>query len=294
MYNVEIQNSNGDILTLTQKETDFQIISITGLNPPSAQINNSTVAGKDGTIFNSSKLNNRNIVITIKINGEVSQNRQLLYRYFVTKDKCRFYFENENATDMLGNALFVYIDGYVENFECDLFQNGQTAQISIICPDPYFKSMIDWTDDLSKATNNFYFEFAIDDGDPIPFSEISLEKTVDVFNYSENPTGLTIKINVLAGVNEIKIVNTGTGETLTLNYNFIANDKIIIDTNKGNKSITLIRNGQNINIFGALKKGSTFFQLKVADNFFSYLVDNGSGDENVEIIFNHTTLYRGV
>lgn len=94
----------------------------------------------------------------------------------------------------------------------------------------------------------------------------------------------------------MQIRNTQTGERITLNYSFIKGDKIIINTNKGKKSIKLIRNGVESNIFTSMQKGSTFFQLSIGDNYFSYLVNGSSLDEEelVYIIFKHFTLYRGV
>ena len=70
--------------------------------------------------------------------------------------------------------------------------------------------------------------------------------------------------------------------------------EIIIDTNRGQKSITLIREGITFNLFTAIQKGSKFFQLSLGDNFFSYLVDEGSSDASVHIVFKYYTLYRGV
>ena len=75
MFKCEIENINHEILTLTQNESEYQVMSITGLNPPNAQINRSTVAGMDGTKFNSSKLNERAITIILKLNGDVEKTR---------------------------------------------------------------------------------------------------------------------------------------------------------------------------------------------------------------------------
>lgn len=302
MFKCKIENTKNNILTLTQDETNYQVLSITGLNPPKAQINTSTVAGLDGAKFNSSKLQSRNIVITLKINGDIEANRISLYKYFSTKEWCKFYYENEHRN--------VYIDCYVETFECDFFTNSEIAQISLICPNPYFKDMQEIIDDISKALSAFEFPFAFgDDGatnvgidgttdEAIEFSTIETTRVTDVVNNSESKTGLIINVEFLKNVNKLLIKNTGTGEEFTIdrtNYGgFIKNDKLIIDTNKGNKSITLIRNAEEINVFPSLKKGSVFFQLDIGDNYFSYLADDGNNDEGIAITFNHYTVYGGV
>ena len=71
MFTLKIENIKNTILELTQNESNYQILSVKGLNPPNAQINRSTIAGLDGSKCNSSKLEERNIVITLKLNGDI-------------------------------------------------------------------------------------------------------------------------------------------------------------------------------------------------------------------------------
>lgn len=286
MYTAKIQNANGNILTLTGNEPNFQVVSITGLNPPPAQVNTTSIAGLDGAKFNSAKLNTRNIVITLRLNGNVENNRQLLYMYFRTKEKCTFYYSNNN--------LDVSIQGYVETVECNLFARGEQMQISIICPFPYFASIDEIIADISNETGAFTFPFAIDIGDPIPFSIYQSNKVTNVFNNSESETGVIIEVDIQDGVDDIKITNTVTGEYIWLESHFMTNDKVIINTNKGKKSVSLVRNGVITNIFGTVMQGSTFFQLAVGDNEFAYQIDDGSSDEYVFITFRFYYLYRGV
>lgn len=286
MYTAQIENAGGEVLTLTGNETNWQIISITGLNPPNAQINVTNIAGLDGAKFNSSKLNTRNIVIMLKLNGNVEENRQLLYQYFRTKETCTFYFKNENRD--------VSISGYVETVECELFSSGEILQASIICPYPYFKAIAEIIADISNELAAFTFPFSINIGEPIPFSLYISNRVTNVENNSESETGIIIQIDVLDSINSIQIKNTDSGETMTLNYSFQENDRVIINTNKGQKSIQLIREGETINIFSAMAQGSVFFQLKVGTNHFGYLIDSGANDEDVFITFNYSNVYRGV
>ena len=104
MYTAKIENHNG-ILTLTGNESKWQVISITGLNPAPAQVNLTDIASLDGAKFNSSKLATRNIVITIRLNGDVESNRLFLYRYFSSKDNVTFYYKNSHLdTFKIGRA----------------------------------------------------------------------------------------------------------------------------------------------------------------------------------------------
>lgn len=285
MFVCKIENTKNNILRLTQNESDFQILSIQGLNPPNAQINTSKVANLDGSKFNSSTMNERNLVITIKLRGDIEKNRIRLYSFFRSKEWCKFYYKNDSRD--------VYIEGYVESIECDLFSNKEIMQISIICPNPYFKAIEEIIDDISKALAAFEFPFAIN-LPGVEFSTIDNSKITNVHNDSENETGVIITIDVLNTISKIQIKGTSTGDTFTLNYDFVADDRITINTNKGEKSVSLLRNATNINLFPALQKGSVFFQLDIGDNFFSYIVDDGTKDDAVQIAFKHYTLYGGV
>lgn len=286
MFTLKIENTRGSIIRLTQNEGRFQVLKVEGLNPPNAQINRSTAVGMDGSNFNSSKLLERNIVITLKLNGEIEKNRIELYRYFKTKEWCKIYYTN--------NSRDVYIEGYIETNEVSPFNDKETMQISIICPDPYFKSLNEIIEDISKTLALFEFPFSIEKNEPIPFSEIDKTKITNVINESESEAGMIIEIDFLNHVEAIQLKNTTNGNTMTLNYPFLSNDKVLINTNKGHKSIKLLRDGLEYNIFNAMLKGSTFFQLDVGDNFFSYLADNGESDSQVSIRFKHYTIYEGV
>lgn len=288
MFECKIENLRNNILTLTQRESDFQVFDIQGLNPPKAQINVSKIAGIDGSRFNSSKLEERNIVLYVKLNGDIERNRLLLYTYFPTKEWCKFYYKN--------GCRDVYIEGYVETVEITSFTNNEVMQISIVCPNPYFKAAADIVDDISKALARFKFPFSIEVNEPVAFSTIDASRITDVYNNSETETGVIIEVNVRGSINSLEIKNTQTGESIKLTYPFIKYDTIIINTNKTEKSIKLIRNGVESNIFTSIRKGSTFFQLSLGDNYFSYLVNNDPNDDNelVHIVFKHNTLYRGV
>lgn len=286
MYEAKIGNVNGEVLLLTGNEPVYQVINITGLNPPKAQINTTTMVGLDGAKFNSSKLETRNIVLTVKINGDVEANRLKLYQYFRTKEWCKFYYSNDSVN--------VFIVGYVESVECNLFTNNETAQISILCPYPYFKSLTEIVTDISNTLGLFVFPFSINLGEPIAFSSYDENKVSNVYNASESETGVVIQITFLASASSIEIKNTLTGDDLTLNYSFQENDVVTINTYKGQKSISLLRAGMTSNIFSALEQGSTFFQLAMGSNLFGYLVDGGSGNESVLVTFTHNTEYRGV
>ena len=286
MFRLEVENATGAALVLTGKEAQYQVINIEGLNPAPAQINTTPIANLDGALFNSSRLDVKNIVITIRINGDVERNRLRLYDYFPTKERVTIYYSNDTRD--------VFIEGYVENLECDLFNISELAQISVLCPDPYFQSIDELVTDISNTIALFHFPFAIDYDDPVPISEYEISRITNVYNEGSSETGVIIDILAKSDFSSITIQNVQTGDGLTLDYAFLTNDEIIINTNKGHKSVFLIRSGRSTNIFTAVRRDSVFFQLKAGDNLFGYVVNGDLQNEDVNIRFTRRTIYRGV
>lgn len=286
MFSLKVENAKGAILELTNDETNFQVTNVEGLTPPNATINTSDFANGDGSSFNSSKIPNREIVITVYINGDVQTNRLTLYKYFRSKNWCKIYYKDDQRD--------VYIEGYVQTMEAPIFTQKQVAQISILCPDPYFKDVETIVQSISKALKKFIFPFSININKPIPFSEFELEKVTNVINESESETGFIINVSFMGKVDKLEIRNVDTGENFIIDYKFIANDKLVINCNRGSKSVILTRDATEYNLIPYVRSGSIFFQLGVGDNNFSFLADEGVSDMSVDIQFYYYKVYLGV
>ena len=237
----------------------------------------------DGSVFNSSHINDRVITITMAINGPAEANRLLLYRYFKTKYPVRFYYKN--------GVRDVYIDGYVSKFSVEYFEKKQTAQIEISCPMTLFREVKESVTEFANIENMFVFPFAIEVAG-IPFSEIALGEQKTIINGGDVETGVIIKLNALGTVLNPKIYNVDTSDRMTLSVEMQAGDEITINTRKKEKSITLLRDGVQTNIVGKLDAGSTWFNLIPGDNIFTYEADESP--EHLQCIFIINNQFEGV
>ncbi len=149
MYQIAIQNASGDRLELTENK-DY-IVTASGLSPENANIVTATVANMPGAKYVSSKKQKRNIVLMIYPQRDIETSRINLYKYISTGAWIRVFFANDTRS--------VYIDGYVESFETDLFARTQAAQVSILCPDPAFIDVQKMTVINSVSTPRFSFPF---------------------------------------------------------------------------------------------------------------------------------------
>lgn len=284
MFTLRIENSKGQIIQLTQNESSYQVVNVEGLNPPKSNIYTNPVANMDGAKFKSSKIDMRNIVITVKISGEVEKNRLNLYRYINTKKWCKIYYTNGSRE--------VYAEGYCETIETDLFSMKQEVQISILCPDPYLRSIETIYYDLSKVYGAFRFPFAIDSVG-IEFSVLDMGRVTTVFNEGELETGMIITLTALAdNVQGIEISNADTSDYMYLDVTMNEGDVIKINTNKGQKSIIMISDGVETNIINKLGGSSTWLQLESGFNNFTYSTD--SSDQFLKVEFDYNHQYEGV
>lgn len=300
---VRVTNYLGESLTLELKnpwDIGIAITKIEGLGPVKADINSTEISSGDGARFNSARIGTRNIVFTFRLleSPTVEDSRQKTYKYFPVKTNVSLLFETDNR--------LCQITGYVESNKPNIFSEEEDTQISIICPNPYFISMENGgmnTVVFFGSEPTFEFPFSNESlTDPlIIFGNIKLRQEEIVPYDGDSQVGFTIKMHALGEVRQITIYNTKTRESMKIDTDIlneitgsgiIAGDEITISTIKGDKYITLLRDGEEINILNALGKDVDWFQLAKGDNRFAYICEYGA--ENLEFSINYQTLYEGV
>lgn len=306
IYSIVVTNYLGDRIKLELGKPDvsgFLIKSITGLGPAKANVNTTEVSTNDGSLFNSARLSQRNIVLDMvfinTVYGEsIEDLRQKSYKYFPLKKSVELTIETDNR--------YVKTTGYVESNEPNIFSSQEGTQISIICPDPYFYSA---GEDGNNVTN-FY---SIDPMFEFPFSNESLDEPLLVFGeiqiktegvityHGDSEIGVMIYIHAIGPATNINIYNTETREVMRINTEkissltgkgIVASDDIVINTAKGEKSITLIREGVSYNILNCLDKNTDWFTLAKGDNIFAFTAD--SGITNIQFRVENKVIYEGV
>lgn len=306
IYSIVVTNYLGDRIKLELGKPDvsgFLIKSITGLGPAKANVNTTEVSTNDGSLFNSARLSQRNIVLDMvfinTVYGEsIEDLRQKSYKYFPLKKSVELTIETDNR--------YAKTTGYVESNEPNIFSSQEGTQISIICPDPYFYSA---GEDGNNVTN-FY---SIDPMFEFPFSNESLDEPLLVFGeiqiktegvityHGDSEIGVMIYIHAIGPATNINIYNTETREVMRINTEkislltgkgIVASDDIVINTAKGEKSITLIREGVSYNILNCLDKNTDWFTLAKGDNIFAFTAD--SGVTNLQFRIENKVIYEGV
>lgn len=284
MFTLKIQNPSGEVFELTHNSQDYQIVDVQGLAPPPIAVNTAASGMIDGSFFNSARVEERNIVIIIVFNGDIEGNRQRLYKMFPVKQPCKIFFKNKNRD--------VYIEGYVETLECSLFSQREQAQISLICPRPYFESLSTVYSELARIVRMFEFPFSISANDPVPMSEIMSYPLCTISNGGDVESGFEMTIGFDDSANGVKIYNVTTQQMLGFDFVFSAGDEVTISTRSGSLEVTLLRSGQKSSLLNFLASGSRWLKLTVGDNDFTFSATSGA--DGIRIVFATADLYGGV
>lgn len=282
MFTLIVENSRGERLNLTESK-NYDLLRVDGLTPPTAAISTAVVGTMDGEKFNTARLNKRNPVLTIRPHNPVEENRINLYKWFSPKHSVKLYYSNGQRK--------VFTQGYVESVAGSLFDNPQTFQISIICPDAYLYDQTEIIQDASYAEALFEFPFAID-AEGVELSTYDNIDTIVVLNDSDTETGVTIRLTASGDVVNPIIYRRDTLESFGLNVSMRAGDVIEIDTRRGRKGVTLYRDGGQTNIINHITKNVTWFQLLPGDNQFTYTAESGEFSLTATFIYNPR--YEGV
>lgn len=270
MFTLILENEYHDRMELTHN-INYDIVSADGFDPPDAVICTTSGARTDGSIFNSSRLENRTITLTIAINYPAEENRLTLYRFFSPKR----YVKMRHITE----TRDVYTEGHVQNVTVDMFAQKQIAQVTVICSNPYLVNTEDAITNFSYVESLFEFPFSIDSAGEA-FSELHTVQEEIAINNGEVETGAIIEMHARGAVTNPSITYADTGEKIALALTLSAGDTVTINTREKQKSITLTHNGVTSSVVGYMSADSVFFQLRPGE--CALVVDASSGATNID------------
>jgi hypothetical protein len=210
------------ILGVTPKNS-LLIQKVTGLNPPDRSLFIGDYS-QDGGLYQGRRVGSRNVVFTIDLNpnpalGEtVSSLRESLYKAFIDPqvdgDYLKLLLHNDDNRE-------IYLVGYCEKFESEIFSSDTMCQISMICPDPYLRSNQDTIHEISSGWVTFPYVY---------------EGTAE--------TGFIVHIYVTTASNAITLQNNGKLMKLNGPSNYGIGDIIVLDTIRGQRSISITKSYQ--------------------------------------------------
>lgn len=244
---VEIRTAAGNLLTLPLEDVSngLYIEDIRGLDPVKATLVSSTFATMDGTQYQSSRRESRNIVLTISLEPDYSVDtvrelRHRLYQFLMPKSQVSLTFVHDSEED----DLEVTIAGRVESLETALFSKEPAVDISIICFDPDFvdEVVVEIEDETVEDTTEI---------------TISYDGTVEA--------GIIFVLHVDRTETEFTIYHTAPDNTVRqfdFSANLIVNDEVTISMVAGNKYLKLLRASTESSLLYAKSPQSPWIELE--------------------------------
>lgn len=283
MFSLKLENENGNIVDINDNQ-NYVVLSVSGLNPPSASIFTTRSPNRKGSKYNGSTLNERNIVIRIKILGDVEANRNALYEWTYTEQYVKVHYKN--------GLRDVYCEGHIEDHDNDYFTDNEVVSLAILCENPYWKDLQEIITEITNLLAQFTFAFAIDSYG-IPFSTIRDSNATSVFNYGAE-TGIRLTINCKGTVKNITIYDaTDSSRRLAIKTTLGEGWLVEIDTTASPKTVKAYKpDGSVINLMRYISHNPTWFTLKKGNNSFAFMADDGQSNMEVSVAF--TNSYLGV
>lgn len=303
IYTIIATNAKGDSVELDLANPWAGGIAVTGasgLGPAEGTINTVNFATSDGALFNSSRIKSRDIELNLKFLGsDIEAVRHKLLRYFRVKHPI--------TLDFITDYRHTYITGHVEKNEIDIFSNSEGADLTIVCPNPFFrlrdpikgKNSVRFT----SSTPSFEFEFEDLNADSptLIFGEMSSTGETIVVYEGDADTSTVVDIQFLGPAAGVKLYNTTTQTRINIDTNEIARllgstikagDRLSISSGVGDKYVKAYRDGKVYNALSALDRDSAWIFLTPGDNLITVRAD--SGIDNVSAIISYENLYESI
>lgn len=267
--------ANGNVIDLFHNPY-FDLIHVDGLTGVDNDIASATTPSMDGDKINSIRTQPRGIVLDLRIKNCVSveEAKRYVLRTIKPKQTGRLILHQDGRD--------VEISGAVESISLPRFEKRTVMQVSLYCSAPYWQDVENVLVEITRVIDAHYFPLDVG-GLAFPVEGIIMgtydtNMTRTYTNDGDAECGMIITIVALNNVSNPTIYKAD-GSFIGVNDSMTAGDKIVINTNRGEKSIT--KNG--VNILNKIKSGSTFIQLDTGDNELTVDTD-GDTEGNVYFV----------
>lgn len=156
---VSVVNQFGDEISTNfvgAYEAPYVITKIEGHGPVGADINLTQFATNDGAMYNSARVGERTLSLTLAVVAQpgktIEHARRWIYKTYAVKNRVEMAFVTDTGTYIM--------NGYVEKCEPDIFEKITKVKITIVCPDPYFYAPAKTVTSILNVKGGFEFPFA--------------------------------------------------------------------------------------------------------------------------------------
>ncbi len=218
--------------------TPFHLVDIEGIYGIESNVVTSENTTTDGSTYQGATARERNIMLSVEMEGNYRENRELLYRCFpVKRTGLMEYIEDDNHKTIeyeVESIMPGIATGKVRDYS-----------ISLKCPDPYFKDPTSIEVKMAEWVPDWYFEGDFpEEGVEFGHREAELVKEIENTSGADN-IGITVVFQADGAVTNPAIYHTESGQFTKIGYQ--GNDftlqpgqYAVINTQTGNKNIYLL------------------------------------------------------
>lgn len=297
--------STGELLTLdiegASDDAGLLIISMDGISSPNATINTLEGPNIPGSVYNSKRIQQRNIVLTIAVTTQgdkEEEDKQNLYKFFPVGEQI--------ILGITTHSKDVWVACRVESNPISQFAKIENSAISLICPFAWFYGVDELLLQFSGTMSEFSFPFSNESltENLINFGEIVKYAVHNLSYPGDVESGVVVTMHARGLVQDIYLYNGTYNQTMYIDTSIsipgildgfngmVAGDDIIIDTRVGSKSIRLVRDGLEYNMINSLGIFSPWLTVFPRLNELSF--STTEGQDLLDISMRIPVLYSGV
>lgn len=286
--------------------TPFHLLDIEGIYGIEANVVTSENTTTDGSTYQGATAKERNIVLTVEMDSNYKENRNLLYRCFPIKRTGTLqYIENGEA-----KTIEYEVESIIPGAATGVVRD---YTISLKCMDPYFKDLSDIEVVMASWVSNFRFPACFpEEGVVFGYREADLVKEIENESGADN-IGIIAVFRADGVVKNPAIYHAESGEFTKVGYtdnDFImaSGQYVVINTYTGKKNVYLLdgvtqaeiesnrtpygmidwdvvieKYGQVINEY--LDEDGDFIQLQDGTNTITYSAEEGTSYLSVSIYY---------
>ena len=285
-YKLILSGTEGKCVDL-YSDPNIRLVNTDGIGF-SADISTTKIYGYDGSMFQGNSLQQRAVSLIVRYKTTYSETAEMaknrLMKLLGMKDTVKLRYVAPNRD--------VYIMCRVEQVNTPPNTQPMNTQISLICPDPYWRESGDNTVVIAGTESLWEFPFEIPEAG-MEFGRINAATIAIVENKGTAESGAIFTIIATSACSNPKIENIDTGEFMKVIVEMERGDILVFTTELGEKTISFTHNGKTQNYFNYRVSGSTFLQIRPGINHFKYTVDSGD-DHAVDILCEFDTKYGGI
>lgn len=294
--NIKLQNTvSRAILELDTIETPFYVLGVTDWNTVTGKHHTHKFFNQTGVSVSSTSIEERSIEIQgwIVAEEEIAMaSRKQTLNHFINPRQLISMEYLQYRLNFLPTQSIRYTPAWEDNNEvvCRFMITG-------MAPDPRWADSNETIVPAAATIPTFHFPLIIapqpHDIPPEPpypaggvvfgYREPSLFITIR--NESSVPVGMRILFKAYGTLLNPRLINVLNGEFFGLNIEMHGGDTATVITELGQKSVRGTIDGTNQNLFPYRDIGSSWLQLEVGDNIFTYSADEGLDNLDIYIFY---------